>query len=154
VLVTCFRGVRPHERDLAKQAPAGHGAGLRCPDLDLHRTFFFSCTTAGAELKLSWQITACEPALLAHARAIRAGEIKTIGERSLLYPVPDLPPYGPSIQHVTMDKNGNVFFVTYSDVFMDDGFLFRNGDAKVLGSGMEPHVEVFHLFGDWWMFAA
>jgi hypothetical protein len=119
----------------------------------LTASFFFSCTTPGAELKLSWQIKACEPALLAHARAIRAGEIKTIGGRSLLYPVPDLPPYGPSIQHVTLDTNGNVFF-TSSDVFMDDGFLFRNGEAKVLGRGMEPHVEVFHLFGDWWTFVA
>jgi hypothetical protein len=53
-----------------------------------------------------------------------------------------------------MDSNGNVFFVTFSTTFMDEGFVLRNGTAEVIGAGMEPNVHVSHLFDDWWAFGA
>jgi hypothetical protein len=83
-----------------------------------------------------------EPTLRAYALAIRTG-------RALPETPPKLPFYGPHLEHVEVDPRGNVLFWTYSDVFVDEGFVLR-ADGEPL-----PQAKLHtgsQLDGAWWTF--
>ena len=55
----------------------------------------------------------------------------------------------------TTDSNGNVYFIVDSSVFATMGFLYRNGNAEILGDGSEPRVaDERHIVDDWWYYLA
>jgi hypothetical protein len=83
-----------------------------------------------------------EPELRAYALAVRTG-------RASPEAPPELPRFAPPIQHVELDGNGNVLFWTYSDVFIDEGFVLRADDKPL------PYAKLrlgSQLDGDWWTF--
>jgi hypothetical protein len=63
---------------------------------------------------------------------------------------------GPRIHDVTMDDNGNVYFILDSSwVTLNEGFVLRNGAAQFLGDQQEPEIRVMEkLFGEWWFYRA
>lgn len=97
--------------------------------------------------ELSAQVRAVEPALVAYVREIRSGK----HEPWTHLKVPALPPGGPPIESVLMDDRGNIIFQTAHHLEWNAGFEFRNGTAKINGTG---HGQIYleHMFGDWWLF--
>ena len=113
----------------------------------------FNGTGLGERLRLPFQIRAAEPELIAYACDVRAGRIPK-QQRSKSYELPRLPWYAPGLDDVTMDENDNVFFITYSWLTFDNGFVLQHGDRSLLGDGMEPRLYARHSFGPWSLFTA
>lgn len=91
-------------------------------------------------------IRADEQALLDHVQALRS--------RSPSPPAIDTLALAPRIHHVTVDANGNVYFIlTDSWVTFNVGFVARNGGAEFLGDGCEPEIRhLQHLLDHWWYY--
>jgi len=104
---------------------------------------------------LERELRACGEGLKAYARRVRAGEIDKEPGR-VTYPPPSAYKDTLGFRWVTLDENGNVYFIFDSSwVTFDHGVVLRRGDAELLGDGCEPEMAlVQHLLDDWWYYAA
>ena len=54
---------------------------------------------------------------------------------------------------VSVDENGNVYFVVSANVWANAGFVCRQGEEPLLGDGFEPQIRAAkHLYGPWWYY--